>query len=187
MEPASGKFPFIMKKHFFAVAAAALDLTSCGSLEELTPIVPQQTQTHKIEYMESSARVLEADHNLLSTPMIADLDVSAEKVTYTETEMFANLEVTRGLLSNIAELKKIALSRAARQYKADILVGSTIDVITNKDGRLEITVSGYPARYVKFRKASSQDIDLLKNIYNIRTVDGANVVRRKESRMTSLT
>lgn len=165
-----------MKKHFFAVAAVALALTSCGTFEELTPIVPQQTQTHKIEYMESSARVLEADHNLLSTPMIADLDVSAEKVTYTETEMFANLEVTRGLLSNIAELKKIALSRAARQYKADILVGSTIDVVTNKDGRLEITVSGYPARYVKFRKASSQDIDLLKNIYNIRTVDGANVV-----------
>lgn len=165
-----------MKKHFFAVAAVALALTSCGSLEELTPIVPQQTQTHKIEYMESSALVLEAAHNLLSTPMIVDLDVSAEKIVYTEKEMFANMDVTRALLNSVAELKEIAISRAARKYNADILVASTIDVITNKDGRLEITVSGYPARYVKFRKATTQDVDLLKSIYNVKTVDATNVV-----------
>lgn len=133
-----------------------------------------------MEYMESSARVLEADHNMLLTPLIADLNVSDKKITYTEREMFADLDVTRGLINNIVELKKIALSRAARAYDADVLVGSTIDIVTEK-GHIVITVSGYPAQYVKFRKAEEQDIELLKKVYGVKTVDGTNVLTSPSS------
>ena len=77
-------------------------------------------------------------------------------------------------------MKKIALSRAARANNADVLVGSTIDIVTN-NGRLEITVSGYPAHYVKFRKADNKDVELLKNVYNIKTVNGADIVNSPSS------
>ncbi len=165
-----------MKKIFFTVAIAAFSLTSCSSFEEFTTT----NVTNTLEYMESSARVLEADHNMLLTPLIADLEVSDKKISYTEKEMFANLDITQGLLNNISELKKIALSRAARANNADVLVGSTIDIVTN-NGRLEITVSGYPAHYVKFRKADNKDVELLKNVYNIKTVNGADIVNSPSS------
>lgn len=176
MESASNKFSVIMKKHFFTVVVAAFTLASCSTFGDFTTT----NVTSTLEYMESSARVLEADHNMLLTPVIADIEVSSKKISYTEKEMFANLEVTQALLKNISELKKIALSRAARANNADVLVGSTIDIVT-KNGRLEITVSGYPAHYVKFRKADAQDVELLKNVYNIKTVNGADIVNSPSS------
>jgi hypothetical protein len=114
--------------------------------------------------MESSARVLEAEHTLLSTPLIADVEVSDKKITYTEKEMFANLEVNNKRIDEMPELKKIALSRAAQAHNADILVGATIDVVT-KNERLEITVTGYPAHYVKFRNVSEQDIKVMEKLH----------------------
>lgn len=170
---------FTMKKQLFTVITATLTLASCATLEEYTTLDVITT----LEYMESSARILEADHKMLVTPVIADLEVSNKKITYTEKEMFANLEVTQALLKNLSELKKIALSRAARANNADVLVGTTIDIVTNNE-RLEITVSGYPAHYVKFRKPETKDVDLLKYVYDIKTVDGAVIVSSPESPLT---
>lgn len=166
-----------MKKHFYAAIALVLTLASCSTTQQTT-----ETITQTLDYMESSVRVLEPDHNMLLTPLIADLKVSSERVKYTEKEMFANLEVTNVLLSNIAELKKIALSRAAQAYNADVLVGSTIDIIT-KNERLEITVSGYPAHYVNFRNTDKKDIELLKDIYGIKTANGAEILNSPASRL----
>ena len=157
-----------MKKTFLAAVAMVLMLASCTTVST--------TVTKSLDYMESSARVLEADHNMLLTPVIADLEVTDQKISYTEKEMFANLEVTHSLLSNISELKKIALSRAARENNADVLLGATIDIVT-VNGHLEITVSGYPAHYVKFRKAEKEEVELLKNVHNIRTINVSNVVQ----------
>lgn len=149
-----------MKKFCLSVVILALTLASCSTKNEF--IV-----TELIDYMESSARILEPEHNMLATPLIADLEVSNKKISYTEKEMFANLEVTNRLLTDMAELKKIALSRAAQAHNADILVGTTIDVVTKND-RLEITVSGYPARYVKFRNVNEQDIKVLEKLQMVR-------------------
>ncbi len=164
-----------MKKLFFAAIAMVLALASCSSTVPAVTTAVTTSVTKSLEHMESSARVLEADHNMLLTPVIADLEVSDKKISYTEKEMFANYEVTHSLLSNLPELKKIALSRAARENNADVLLGATIDIVTN-NGRLEITVSGYPAHYVKFRKAENKDVELLKNVYNIKTVDGSDII-----------
>lgn len=155
-----------MKRLSLTLAVAIATLTSCATTQ-----VIQNT-----DYMESYARVLEADQSMLLTPLIADLKVSDTKIYYTETEAFANFEVTPTLLQNITEFKKIALSRAARAHKADVLVGATIDIAT-KNKRLEITVSGYPAYYVKFRNANEKDIELVKSANTINTKDGADVVK----------
>ena len=153
-----------MKKLCFSFVVLAMTLASCSTKNEF--IV-----TELIDYMESSARILEPEHNMLATPLIADLDVSNKKISYTEKEMFANLEVNNKRIDEMPELKKIALSRAAQAHNADILVGTTIDVVT-KDDRLEITVTGYPARYVKFRNVSEQDIKVMEKLHLLRAGKG---------------
>ncbi|MBR2026063.1 MAG: hypothetical protein IKA07_02880 [Alistipes sp.] len=161
-----------MKRFFLSLSVAAALFTSCATT----------TLIQTTDYMESSARVLEPEQSMLLTPLIADLQVSSTKVYYTETEAFANFEVTPTLLQNITELKKIALSRAARAHKADVLVGSAIDVVT-KNQRLEITISGYPAYYIKFRNANDKDVELLKSVRQLETKDGATVVNTPTSRL----
>ncbi|MBQ8337235.1 MAG: hypothetical protein IJY44_06875 [Bacteroidaceae bacterium] len=154
-------------------------------LQTIKPVIKQEEKTsivEAIEYMESSARVLEPEHNMLLTPLIADLKVSANKVYYTEKELFANMNVTHKLLTDITELKKIALSRAAHAHKADVLVGSTIDIVT-KNGHLEISVSGYPANYVNFRNAKSNDFELLKQVESIKTINGTNIVNSPKPKL----
>ncbi len=121
-----------------------------------------QQRIERVDYQESTARNLEPEHFMLLTPLIADLEVSSEKVTHTEKAAFAEFPVTTAMIREIPEFKKIALSRAARACNADVMVGTTIDVITNSQGLLEITITGYPAHYRRFRNATLEDIDLIK-------------------------
>lgn len=115
-----------------------------------------------VDYMESSARYLEPSQSIMTTPMIADLQVIGASISYTETEAFKNYEVTEELIKLVPGFKSIALSRAARAHKADVIIGAMVDVITNEQGRLEITITGYPARYTNFRNATNDDIELVK-------------------------
>ena len=162
-----------MKRFFLTLVVASAMLTGCAA----TQIV--QTTT---DYMESTASVLDPVQSMLLTPVIADLRVSDKKVHYTEKDAFANFEVTPHLVQNITELKKIALSRAARAHNADVLVCASIEVVTKKR-RLEITVSGFPAHYVKFRNASRDDVELLKGVRLVESKDGANVVATSPSKL----
>lgn len=125
-----------------------------------------------VDYMESSARYLEPSQSIMTTPMIADLKVTGSQISYTETEAFKDLEVTESLINMIPTFKKIALCHAARAYNADMIIGALVDVVTNKNHRLEITITGYPACYVNFRNATSEDLDLVKK--GLTTVLGSN-------------
>ena len=129
-----------------------------------------------VDYMESSARYMEPSQNIMTTPMIADLEVFGGSVSYTETEAFKNYKVTEELTQLVPGFKRIALSRAARAHKADIIIGARVDVITNENGRLEITITGYPARYTNFRNATSDEIDLVKKGQAIILDNSSNVL-----------
>ena len=141
-----------MKKYFLLLLSIML----------FASVASAQQHNEKIQYQESSARNLEPEHLMLLTPLIADLEVSAVKVEYTEVEAFENVIITQDVLKMMTEYKKIALSRAARSCKADVLVGTTVDVITNSRGRLEITITGYPAVYRNFRKAEASDLEVVE-------------------------
>ena len=176
-----------MKKFVSFFATAAVLFTGCA-VQTTAPLPPSvATATTPVvevietfEYSESSARLLEPEQKMLLTTVIADLKVSEEKIYHTETEAFAKFKVTPALLNNIAEWKKIAVSRAIKAYKADVLVGATFEVVT-KNGRLEITVSGYPAYYTKFRNVTAADIELLKETQTLTTPGGADAVKGPES------
>lgn len=145
-----------MLKKLLLVIASAIASVTIASAQKIDRIETS------VDYMESSARYLEPSQNIMTTPMIADLQVIGGSISYTETEAFKNYEVTEALISLIPGFKSIALSRAARAHKADVIIGAMVDVITNEKGRLEITITGYPARYTNFRNATNDDIELVK-------------------------
>lgn len=155
-----------MKKLLLFSVAIAI-LTSCAPTEYVTT-------TTTYDYYESSARLLEGNSNFIVTPVIADLDVSDTKITHVEKDAFTNLVVTRSVVSNIAAYKRIALSKASKAYNADILLGAEINIETI-DRHLVITVTGYPAVYKKFRKATEKDVDLVRDAQEIRN-SGAVIV-----------
>jgi len=130
-----------MKKFFFALTALAA-LSSCAVQQ-------------KISYSESSTRNIEPRAGALITPVVGDLElVSENKIApYTLT---VPGEVSTYLIANLDGWKRLALSEAAQKYKADVLIGATVTVRTEND-RLQIEVTGWPARYVNFRPATAAD------------------------------
>ena len=117
-------------------------------------------QKDRLSYQESSARSLEPSHAVMITPLVADMQLLGDRISYTEKEAFAGYVITPNIVSDISTLKNIALSRAARFHNADAIVAATVDVVTSVEGKIEITISGYPVKYVNFRNATAVDVEL---------------------------
>lgn len=145
-----------MKKSFLIIVVTLLPFSS---------IFAQNKDS--VEYLESSARILEPTHSVMILPLVAEMQVISDRVSFTEIDSYKNFPVTPSIIPNIPNFKKIALSKAAHKYGADILIGATFDVITNEKGCLEITVTGYPAKYVNFHNATENDIKLVKSSINL--------------------
>lgn len=69
---------------------------------------------------------------MMITPVIADLEVSNTRIKHVERAAFADVVVDGYAIQkeNMENYKKIALSKAAKAYDADVLVASMIDVQT---------------------------------------------------------
>lgn len=165
-----------MKKVFFAAVITAL-CASCAVTQPALVPTPAPSVVRTYEYQESSARNLEPEQTMLVSPVIADLEVSETKVYHVEREAFEEIEIDESVLNNIADFKKIALSRAAKAYDADVMVGTIMDIVT-EDGRLVITVSGYPAKYKNFRVATIKDAELVREARIFQNDLGDDVVSR---------
>lgn len=163
-----------MKRIFYFVAATFL-LASCTTTSVLTTF----------DYQEASARNLEPEHTMLLTPLIADLEVSPEKIYYVEREAFAKFPVDDIMVKNMPEFKKIALSRAAKAHDADVLVGTIMDITTD-NGQLVIAVSGYVAKYKNFRNATTKDTELIREAQIFRNDLGGAVVSSNRSNVVDV-
>lgn len=157
-------------KKVLLIAIVALVAASC------VPTAPTQYVYYTYDYNESTARNLEPEHIMLTTPVVADLEVQPTRITHVEKDAYADIILDELTTSPtyIENYKKIALSKAAKAHDADLLVGSMIDVQTI-DERLVITVTGFPAKYVNFRKATLHDTELIRHA-NIFGNTNSNIV-----------
>lgn len=138
-------------KRFFIFVGLTLGLAGCA--------VSKSTFEYEVEAL--SGRTIEPVSTMLITPVVADLNVSEQRVTYVETAAFADEEVTKDMINNLDDMKAIALANATQYYNADVMVGCLVNVRTvNK--HLVITVNGYPATYKNFRNATIQDVEMVK-------------------------
>lgn len=110
----------------------------------------------RIIYREASGRNIEPAQGAVITPMVADLEIiTTESISNAIT---FDVKVTTAILGEIENYKRLALLNTARKYNADTMVAALTNVDTNKNGYLEITVTGYPAKYVNFHPMTESDL-----------------------------
>lgn len=154
-------------KKFFLVAFLAFAVCACA---------PTPVTRISYDYRESTARHLDAKQIMLSSPLIADISVSPNRIVYVEKEAFVDVVVDLQTLNkeNLEAYKKLALARATRANDADVIVGAAIDVQTINE-RLVITISGFPAKYTNFRNVTKEEADLIKEVMPLQN-NGGNAI-----------
>jgi len=126
----------------------------------------------KVEYKEAQTRVIEPLQDVYVRPMVADLEILSEnRKTYGPTLYFENYKLsdilTRLDAAEVLEQAKIfATYQAAKEENADVIVGATYMVTHHIDASgkisengVDITVNGYPARYVNWHKMGEVSTD----------------------------
>ena len=123
-------------------------------------------------YEERSSRNIEPEHRVVTVPIVADIELlSTNKIMYSEKfyEVDLNKSMSRGLFrrwrlteSSSNELveayKYTALAHAVKKYNADFIIGAIFGVdYTQQTSILEVTITGFPAKYKEIKKASEED------------------------------
>lgn len=113
----------------------------------------------KVEYQEAQTRVIEPIQDVYVRPMVADLEIiKKDRQTYGPTVYYANRKLIDLNDDLLKQAKILATYDAAKKENADVIVGATYYVTHHmENGKLseygvDITVNGYPARYVNWHK-----------------------------------
>ena len=132
-----------MRKMFGFCAIISLMLCSCASVKTVTY---------------SEMRTVEPTQCMHAVPLIADLQVSESRITYTERIDVDLTSLPENDIKNFIEnLKSTVLFRALKQYNAEVMVAPIIDVQDKARKVLAITITGYPATYKNIRSATKDD------------------------------
>lgn len=137
-------------------ALVALVLTSCGTYT----------------YQESTARYAEPLRTAFITPVVADMEVSSQKIVNTveipvvlkqreiNAIMYADYQGRESAL--VLGWKKHALAQTLKKFNADDIVAPTFTIAPSptKQDVLVVTVTGFTAVYTGFRKATKADVEL---------------------------
>ena len=155
-----------MDKKKLLMAATVLLLTA----GQMSAQNKKDKEEVKYGYDEATASSISPVATAHTSPIVADLTVSSTRITH--KEVFTNALTAEDLLNpdrsaEIKYLKSFTLTRAVKENKADILLVPVYEVSTSSDMKtITVEVSGYPASYTNFRKASTADLELIKQSYN---------------------
>lgn len=122
-------------------------------------------------YQESTARFVEPSRAGFISPVVADMQVSAEKIeNAVEIEVVLKSRQINSIMlaeaqgresALVLSWKKYALAQTLKKYNADDIVSPTFTIAPSPDkaGVLIVTVTGHTAVYQNFRTATQADID----------------------------
>ena len=137
-----------MKKLFFILPISMI-MASCAT-------------TNNVAYREYSARNTEPTQSpIVVAPLLAELEILTEQ-SVSNTIVYEDFIVQASNVQEIDNYKKLAVYTIASKYNADTMVGALVNVDTTVYGKLSITVTGYPARYIKFRTMEEKDVWITK-------------------------
>lgn len=156
------------------------------------------TVSENFWYNSTATRNLDAEHEMIVTPLLADVavckDAAGKFIRVNETRTYwVDCDFTRTQREQwISELKKQAMFECSVAHNADIIVGALVSAQTvdednngetdrdNNRYKVIITVSGYPANYTNFRNASDADYWIKERARRIRKDDGTKIIDRQE-------
>lgn len=115
-------------------------------------------QRYKHVVRQNQAKLLEPMQGAVIHPVVAELKMlTTERVSF---KYSFNVENISNVMPYLTDFKISALTAALNQeqYMADVMIGALFQIQSTPDGTaLEITVTGFPAKYQKFRNATPED------------------------------
>jgi hypothetical protein len=135
-------------------------LLFCG----LTALICSCSTPKATTYSYSEYQTVFPTQSVYTVPVIADLDVAKERITYAER---INKNITTLTDAEVEALasreKEVVIANAAKANNADVIVAPTINITTDANNNLVIVVNGYPATYKNFRNATENDKWIIEN------------------------
>ena len=134
-----------MKKSVLFLGVVAL-VCSCS--------IPKATSYSYSEYKTISP----TQSVIYTAPLLADLDVAKERITYGEriNQNISTLTDTEVEALAVRE-KETVIANALKANNADVLVAPNVSIETDANKNLVIVVTGYPAVYKNFRSITEAD------------------------------
>lgn len=134
-----------MKKTFLFFGFAAL-ICSCSTSQKAT------------SYSYSEYRTISPSQSVYSAPLMADIVVAKERITYAER---INQKITTMSDAEVDALakreKETVIANALKAHNADVIVAPIVNITTDANNNLVIVICGYPATYKNFRNATEND------------------------------
>ena len=141
-----------MKKLFFILSISMI-MASCAVTH---------VEDDRVAYREYSVRNTEPTQSpIVVAPLLAELEILTEQ-SISQTVVYEDFTVRSSNIKEIENYKKMAVYTVASKHNADTMVGALVNVDTTVYGKLSITVTGYPARYIKFRTMEEKDAWIMK-------------------------
>ena len=132
----------------------------CG----LTALICSCSTPKATTYSYSEYKTVSPSQSVYTVPVIADLDVAQERITYAER---INKDITTLTDAEVEALasreKEFVIANAAQANNADVIVAPIINITTDANKNLVIIVNGYPARYKNFRNMTETDKWIIEN------------------------
>lgn len=132
----------------------------CG----LTALICSCSTPKATTYSYSEYKTVSPSQSVYAVPVIADLDVAQERITYAER---INKDITTLTDAEVEALasseKEVVIANAAKANNADVIVAPIINITTDANKNLVIIVNGYPARYKNFRNMTETDKWIIEN------------------------
>jgi hypothetical protein len=104
-----------------------------------------------------TVRTTDINGGVISTPVLADLNVTGPKVT--------GMADYSGATNSVGYVKGLAVADALKNSNADVLVEPSFDIKITPElfvADIKVTVTGYPATYKNFRSATAADSTIIK-------------------------
>lgn len=130
-----------MKKRFrnlFLFVVLLVSLSSCSA------------------FRSSTATMAQVETNIKQFPTIVDLDVQQQRITKTVSWSWLPFEKYK-----LSVRKENLMADAIDESNGDILVSPQFKYTKVPFGKRTLTITGYPATFKSFRKATEKDIHLL--------------------------
>ena len=108
--------------------------------------------------IKKTATTVNVENNVVQYPTVVDLDVK-EKIEATMSWNFMPFHLGEPKLDNV---KGNLISETLVKYDADILLEPNFVFSKTKYEARTLIVTGYPAKYKNFRKATDNDLNAIK-------------------------
>ena len=116
-------------------------------------------------YSYSEYKTITPAPSVHAIPVMAELEVSSERITYAERINKNIKTLTDAEVEALASREKeTVIANAVKANNADVLVAPVVNISTDGNYNLVIIVNGYPAVYKNFRTATASDSIFMKSV-----------------------